>query len=107
MPESLFKKYCRLQACNFIKKETWHSCFPVNFVKFPRTSFLTEHLWWLVLRKHVYFLQHYYSVSYHALKLINIEILTFLSFGTQAPFFTKIYYIATFFVSYIQPKKVT
>ena len=23
----------------------WHWCFPVNFVKFLRTLFLTEHLW--------------------------------------------------------------
>ena len=27
------------QACNVIKN-TWHRCFPVNFVKFLRTSFL-------------------------------------------------------------------
>ena len=24
-------------------------CFPVNFVKFPRTPFSIEHLWWLLL----------------------------------------------------------
>ena len=27
----------------------WHRCFPVNFAKFLRTPFLTEHLWWLLL----------------------------------------------------------
>ena len=27
----------------------WHSCFPVNFAKFPGTPFFTEHLWWLLL----------------------------------------------------------
>ena len=27
-----------------LKKRLWHTCFPVNFVKFLRTSFLTEHL---------------------------------------------------------------
>ena len=27
----------------------WHGCFPVNFVKFLRTSFFIEHLWWLLL----------------------------------------------------------
>ena len=26
-----------------------HSCFPVNFVKFLRTPFFIEHLWWLLL----------------------------------------------------------
>ena len=34
---------------NFIKKKLWHGCFPVNFVKFLRTPFYTEHLWWLLL----------------------------------------------------------
>ena len=33
-----------------IKKSLWHGCFPVKFAKFLRTSFLTEHLQWLVLR---------------------------------------------------------
>ena len=43
-------------ACNFFKKETqvltlrhWRRCFPLNFVKFLRTPFLTEHLRWLLL----------------------------------------------------------
>ena len=34
-----FKKVASL-ACNFIKKEARHSCFPVNFVKFLRTPSL-------------------------------------------------------------------
>ena len=33
------------EACNFIKKETQVQGFPVNFAKFLRTPFLTEHLW--------------------------------------------------------------
>ena len=36
-------------ACNFIEKETWHRCFPVNFPKFLRTPFFIELLWWLLL----------------------------------------------------------
>ena len=32
-----------------LKKRLWHKCFPVNFAKFPRTPFFTEHLWWLLL----------------------------------------------------------
>ena len=32
-----------------LKKRLWHRCFPVNFAKFLRTHFLTEHLWWLLL----------------------------------------------------------
>ena len=27
-----------------LKKRLWHRCFPVNFAKFLRTPFLTEHL---------------------------------------------------------------
>ena len=32
-----------------VKKRLWHRCFPVNFAKFLRTPFLTEHLRWLLL----------------------------------------------------------
>ena len=32
-----------------LKKRLWHRCFPVNFAKFLRTRFFTEHLWWLLL----------------------------------------------------------
>ena len=37
------KGVLRPQAWNFDKKRLWHRCFPVNFRKFLRTSFLTEH----------------------------------------------------------------
>ena len=30
---------------SFLKKRLWHRCFPVNFAKFLRTHFVTEHLW--------------------------------------------------------------
>ena len=33
------------EAYNFIKIETLAQVFPVNFVKFLRTPFLTEHAW--------------------------------------------------------------
>ena len=39
------------EACNFINKRLWHMCFPVNFAKFLRTPFLTEHLRWLLLNR--------------------------------------------------------
>ena len=32
-----------------LKKRLWQRCFPVNFVKFLRTPFFKEHLWWLLL----------------------------------------------------------
>ena len=37
------------RVSSLIKKRLWHLCFPVSFAKFPRTPFLTEHLWWLLL----------------------------------------------------------
>ena len=40
----------KLQApATLLKKKLWHRCFPVNFAKFQRTSFFTEHHWWLLL----------------------------------------------------------
>ena len=41
----------KLQAApaTLLKKRLWHRCFPVNFAKFLRTPFSTEHLWWLLL----------------------------------------------------------
>ena len=35
---------------SLLKKRLWHRCFPVNFVKFLRTPFYIEHLWWLLLK---------------------------------------------------------
>ena len=40
----------KLQASpTLLKKSLWYRCFPVNFAKFLRTPFLTEHLQWLLL----------------------------------------------------------
>ena len=44
-----FNKVAGLKPATLLKKRLWHRCFPVNFVKFLRTPFLTEHLWWLLL----------------------------------------------------------
>ena len=40
----------KLQAWSLLKDRLWHRCFPVNFWKFLRISFLTEQLWWLLLK---------------------------------------------------------
>ena len=42
-------KACRGRPATLLKKRLCHRCFPVNFVKFLRTSFYTAHLWWLLL----------------------------------------------------------
>ena len=34
-----------LRAASLLRKRLYHRCFPVNFVKFVRTLFFTEHLW--------------------------------------------------------------
>ena len=46
---SFFNKVADLTPATLLKKRLWHGCFPVNFVKFIRTPFYTEHLWWLLL----------------------------------------------------------
>ena len=48
--QSLFSnKDTGLKPATLLKKRLWHSCFPVNFVKFRRTPFFTEHPRWLFL----------------------------------------------------------
>ena len=43
--QSLFSnKVAGLRPAILLKKRLWHRCFPVNFEKFLRTPFLTEHL---------------------------------------------------------------
>ena len=45
-----FSFLIKLQTpATLLKKRLWHRCFPVNFAKFLRTPFLTEHLRWLLL----------------------------------------------------------
>ena len=44
-----FNKVAGLRPATLLKKRLWHKCFPVNFAKFLRTSFLTKHLRWLLL----------------------------------------------------------
>ena len=43
-----FNKIAGLSLQLYEKRDS-DTCFPVNFAKFLRTPFLTEHLWWLLL----------------------------------------------------------
>ena len=53
--QSLFlNKVASLRPATLLKKRLWHKCFPVNFAKFLRTLFLTEHLRWLLLNSITY-----------------------------------------------------
>ena len=45
--QSLF--FDKVAGLRQLKKRPWLRCFPVNFVKFLRTPFRTEHLQWLLL----------------------------------------------------------
>ena len=40
-----FDKVAALRSAALLKRTLWHRCFPVNFAKFLRTPFLTEHVW--------------------------------------------------------------
>ena len=44
-----FNNVAGLRTATLLKKRLWHRCFPVDFVKFLRTPFYIEHLWWLLL----------------------------------------------------------
>ena len=44
--ELLCKKSC-LRPATLFKKRLWHRCFPINFMKFLKTPFFTEHFQWL------------------------------------------------------------
>ena len=48
--QSLFlNKVAGLRPATLLKKRLWHRCFSVNFVRFLRTPFSIEYLWWLLL----------------------------------------------------------
>ena len=47
----LFNNVAGLTPATFLKKRLWHRCFPVNFAKFLRAPFLTEHLRWMLLNE--------------------------------------------------------
>ena len=45
----VLRNFAGLRPATLLKKRLWYRCFPVNFAKFLRTPFLTEHLRWLLL----------------------------------------------------------
>ena len=48
---SFFNKVAGLKPATLLKKRLWHRRFPMNAVKFLRTPFHIEHLWWLLLKR--------------------------------------------------------
>ena len=94
-------------ACNFIKKRPWRRCFPVNFVKFLRTPFLTEHLRWLLLiltysylsRGGFLFTYFKFWISWNQIKCNEIYLKLFswnslkeIFYSVSSPYDMKIYF---------------
>ena len=56
-----FTKFTGKHLCpkpaTLLKKRLSHRCFPVNYAKFLRTPFVTEHLWWLLLSETILFVE--------------------------------------------------
>ena len=48
-----FNKVAGLKPETLLKNRPWHKWFPINFMKFLRTTFFTEHLRWLLLFFHL------------------------------------------------------
>ena len=48
-----FNKVAGLKPETLLKNRPWHKWFPINFIKFLRTTFFTEHLRWLLLLFHL------------------------------------------------------
>ena len=59
VPEYLFKQNSRPLTCSFIKKKNLAQCFPMNFTKFLRTTFLQNSYGWLFLPCGNYGNNHY------------------------------------------------
>ena len=49
----MFNKVAGPRPATLLKKRPWHRCFLVFFVKFLRTPFFKEHLWWLQILANV------------------------------------------------------
>ena len=67
--------WCLIPAA-LLKKRLWNWCFPVNFLKFLRITFLTEHFWWLLLKN----LNRHYT-SFNQLTYRTIDHVLFLQFN--------------------------
>ena len=73
---------CARVSATLLKKRLWHRCFPMNFAKFLRTPFFTEHLRWLLLffKPSTYFIYHLLpSFSLIGTKDLFLKFLDFIS----------------------------
>ena len=73
-----------LSPTTLLETGLWRRCFSVNFAKFLRTPFLTEHLWWLFLSTcffaiHLLLQLHVTSSNFFSCFLL-VTIFTFFEF---------------------------
>ena len=81
-----FNKVAGLRPGTLLKKRLWHRSFLVNFVKFLRTPFFTEHLWTTVSQDigmtygkllHLVYdwnLRKWFAIFYWPLHLVSQEV---------------------------------
>ena len=72
-----------------LKKRLWHRRSPVNFVKFLRTGFLTEHLWWLLLKNQTHFTGRMKNIFKNYRISINLRFVEFALNFVEKNFFFK------------------
>ena len=58
-------------VCN--GKETLYRCFPVNFSKFLRKTFFTEHLRWLLLKSHTSSTSIFATLIFHQKEIFPLS----------------------------------
>ena len=75
--KGVLRNFAKFTESTLLKKRLWRRCFPVNFAKFLRETFLTEYLQWLLLWFKKYSWLYYDikkgSLTYHKCKQQNKE----------------------------------
>ena len=66
-----FNKVAGLRHATLLKKRLWHRCFPMNFEKFLRTSFLTPFLTPFFLGDCFWICLHYLFIKHKYLTILN------------------------------------
>ena len=79
LPESLFWWSCRPEAATLLIKRLLHRCFPVNFAKFPRTTFLQNTAGRLLLNQTSLF---FWKISVWVIQLRSWGVLYLWTIGT-------------------------
>ena len=88
-----FNKVAGLRLSTLLKKRLWHKCFTVNFVKFLKTPFFTEHLQWLPLVIPFLRICRYHISCYKMFFIGMLFIIYFLLFIYHYLFSVEVCYI--------------